>query len=404
MLYSYIGIRGADKKVKGQIAAKDENEAKHKLEGLAVHDAELKPVADLHGAEYFLFSDMGKAKLKPRDMAYFYEQMSFLQVAGMSLNESVDILTQSSNVDIAKLAFRIRPDVVSGIPIDEALRKTGLFSDDTIAKIAAGRDAGRMSETFSMLAVSLRKKIETKSKVISSLTYPAFMVGMLVIVLIAMLGFVVPSIAETIMSMGVELPLLTQIVMAMSDFIVTYGIFILIGIIILVVIHMTLKKRVDRYRYVMHKFQYKMPLLGKMLLKMHIQDLSETLAQLLHSGITIADALSITARTVKNDCMREALTETWQKVALSGYDIFAAMKEVGFFPGDYVQMVMIGSKAGNLESLLDNVSKQYSLEVEENLKRVTSLIEPLAIVGVALIGGVIIISLYLPMFSIFEAL
>lgn len=404
MLYSYVGIKGFDKKVKGRIAAQTELDAKKKLEDLAVHDAELKKIGSFGNLEFVLYASFGKAKLTQRDMVFFFDQMYYLLRAGMSESECIDTLTLSANENVAKLAFKMRPKIISGVPIDEAMNQTKLFPYDIVAKVEAGRRVSRTKETFLMLSTKLKEEIELKSKIKSSLTYPAFMVVMLVAVLIIMLGFIVPSIGETVREMGGEMPALTLVVIGASDFVVAYGLYILLGIVALVVTHIILMKKVEGYCYRVNALLYKLPAAGKLLIKSNLQSLSSTLSQLLQSGMTIADALEVSAKTVKNLRMREAVKHVLEMVRSGGYDVYVAMQQEEFFPKDYVQIMMIGNKSGDLVSMLDNIAEQYSNEVQESLKRMTSLVEPLAIVATALVGGVCVIAMYLPMFSLFETM
>jgi type IV pilus assembly protein PilC len=313
-------------------------------------------------------------------------------------------MSQSSNEEVAKLAVSLKPSIVSGLSIDEAIKKTGLFSYDTIAKIEAGRSSGSLTDTLDSLAAKLKESLELRSKLISSLTYPAFMVVMLIAVLVLMLAVVVPNIGETVKQLGGEMPKLTLAIMAASDFIVAFGLYIVIGLVLLIGTHTFFVKNSVKYRFLVHSFLYRIPLMGKLITKIHLQTLANTLSQLLSSGITIASALQIASKTVSNLKLQEALKKSFQKVSQDGYDVYSALESTKFFPIDFLQMIMIGSHSGNLDGVLDSISDQYSKEVEESMKRITALVEPISIMLTAIIGGVCVIAMYLPMFSVFEAI
>lgn len=404
-LYYYSGVRGNGKKVSGFTPAHTEKEAHKNIELMAVRDYKLKRIASsLGNAEYVIFKDIGGLKVSPRSQAYFFEQVSYLLNSGFTLFQAIDILTQSSNIEIAKLTVRIKPLVVSGMSLDEALRKVGIFSQDNLAKIEAGRKSGKITKTLTILAEKIKERLELKSKVISSLTYPVFMIVMLIGVLIVMLGFIVPSIGETVKQLGGQMPLLTQIIMKMSDFVVKYGIFAAIFIVLLIGAHIYLMRNIRGYKRVIDGLIYYIPIAGKLIMKMHIQTMSSTLSQLSSSGITLSEALTITTKTLTNLKLKEAMQKVTSKVSKEGYDLYTAMESVKVFPIDYVQMVMIGSKTGNIEEILESVSKQYAIDVQESLKRITSLVEPVAILLTALVGGVCVIAMYLPMFSVFTSI
>ena len=167
-------------------------------------------------------------------------------------------------------------------------------------------------------------------------------------------------------------------------------------------LHIYLVKNLTKYKYMMDSLIYKIPLFGSLAMKLNVQALANTLSQLLMSGVTIANALKICVKTIPNLRMREAVETAFKRVSQDGYDVYAAFESTKFFPLDFVQMIMIGSHSGNLDSILTSISDQYAKEVEETMKRMTSLIEPIAIMLTAVVGGVCVIAMYLPMFSVFE--
>ena len=404
-LYKYKGVKGNGKKTSGYVPAHTDKEAERNVERLAVRNFTIKKVVpSLGGAEFIVFKDIGAKKLAPKNQAYFFEQLSFLLKAGLTLFQCIDIMTQSSNIEVAKLAVQLKPSIVSGLSLDEAMKKTGLFTFDTLAKIEAGRSSGSLTDTLDMIAAKIKKSLELKSKIISSITYPLFMIAMLVAVLVLMLVVIVPSIAETITQLGGEMPVLTVAIITASNFVVDYGLYFLIALVALIGLHIFLMRNISKYRFVIHSFLYKLPIFGSLLMKMHLQTLANTLSQLLVSGVTIANALQICVKTLPNLKMRDAVQKASTRVSQDGYDVFSAFESTKFFPVDFIQMIMIGSNSGSLDGILDSIADQYSKEVEETLKRMTSLIEPISILLTAVVGGVCVVAMYLPMFSVFEAI
>jgi type IV pilus assembly protein PilC len=404
-LYYYKGVKGGGKKTSGYVPAHTDKEAERNVERLAVRDFTLKKVASsLGGIEYVVFKDVSNAKLSQKNQAYFFEQLSFLLRSGLTLFQCIDIMAQSSNVEVAKLAVKLKPSIVSGLSLDEAMKKTGMFSYDTLAKIEAGRSSGSLTDTLDMIAAKIKKSLELRSKVISSLTYPAFMVLMLIAVLILMLIVIVPSIAETITQLGGEMPGLTLFIINASNAVLNYGLYVLIVLGLLIGLHIYLMKNITKYRFLIHTLIYKLPIFGAISMKLNVQTLSNTLSQLLVSGVTIANALQICVKTIPNLKMKDAVQKAYIRVSQDGYDVYSAFESTKFFPIDFVQMIMIGSHSGNLDGILSSVADQYAKEVEETLKRLTALVEPLAIMLTAIIGGVCVVAMYLPMFNVFEAI
>ena len=404
-LYQYKGIKSTGKKTSGYVAAHTAREAERNVELLAVREFKIKKlIGSLGGLEFILFKNVSGNKLSKRDQAYFFEQLSFLLKSGLPLFESIDTMSRSTNQNIAKLAVKMKPSITSGLSLDEAMRKTGYFTYDTIAKVAAGRNGGNITSSLDDLAKKLKESVELRTKVISSLTYPCFMVVMLVAVLILMLTVIIPSIGGTIKQLGGEMPQLTVIIMSASDFLVQYGLFIVIALALLIGTHIYFVKNFKPYRYAVHSLIYKLPLAGKLVYKLHLQALVGTMSQLLISGVTEANALAICAKITPNLQLQDAIHKTHAKLTKEGYDLYSSIESTKFFPVDFTQMIMIGSKSGNLTGVLDSIADQYALEVQESLKRITSLVEPIAIILTAVVGGVCVIAMYLPMFSVFEAI
>lgn len=404
-LYNYKGIRSNGKKVSGYIAAHTEREAERSVELLAVRDFKIKKLlGTMGGLEFILFKDFSGKKLSKRDQAYFFEQLSFLLKSGLSLFESIDTMSKSTNENIARLAVKMKPSITSGLSLDEAMRKTGYFTYDTTAKIQAGRNSGNITPTLDLLAKKLKESLELRSKVISSLTYPCFMILMLIAVLILMLTVIVPSIGETIQQLGGEMPALTLIIIGASNFLVKYGWIIVLGLVCLVGAHIYFVKNIKPYRFFVHNLIYKLPLAGKLVYKLQTQAFVGTLSQLIVSGVTVANALAICTKTISNLKLQDAVQKIYTKITKEGYDLYSAVDSTQFFPIDFTQMIMIGSKSGNLTGVLDSIADQYALEVQESLKRITSLVEPIAIIATAVVGGVCVIAMYLPMFNVFRAI
>lgn len=404
-LYKYKGIKSTGKKTSGYVAAHTAREAERNVELLAVREFKIKKlIGSLGGLEFILFKNVSGNKLSKRDQAYFFEQLSFLLKSGLPLFESIDTMSRSTNQNIAKLATKMKPSITSGLSLDEAMRKTGCFTYDTIAKVTAGRNGGNITSSLDDLAKKLKESVELRTKVISSLTYPCFMVVMLIAVLILMLTVIIPSIGGTIKQLGGEMPQLTVIIMSASDFLVQYGLFIVIALALLIGTHIYFVKNLKPYRYAVHSLIYKLPLAGKLIYKLHLQALVGTMSQLLVSGVTEANALAVCAKITPNVRLQDAIYKTHAKLTKEGYDLYSSIESTKFFPVDFTQMIMIGSKSGNLTGVLDSIADQYALEVQESLKRITSLVEPIAIILTTVVGGVCVIAMYLPMFSVFEAI
>jgi type IV pilus assembly protein PilC len=338
----------------------------------------------------------GGGSIKPKDIAIFTRQLATMMKAGVPLLQSFDIVARgSTNPRVTKLLNDIRGDVETGTSLSAAFRKHPLYFDALYCNLVeAGEAAGILETLLDRLAIYQEKTLAIKQKIKSALTYP---ISVLVVALIMI--FVIPAFKEVFTSFGAELPAPTLIVMAMSEFFVSYwwAIFGSIGG-GLYFFFQTWKRSVPMQRR-MDQLMLKIPVFGDLLFKSAVARWTRTLSTMFAAGVPLVEALDSVGGAAGNAVFADA-TEQIQKDVSTGTSLTNAMQAANLFPVMVLQMTAIGEESGALDQMLGKSADFYEEEVDEAVKALSSLMEPFIIVILGgLIGG-IVVSMYLPIFKL----
>ena len=283
------------------------------------------------------------------------------------------------------------------------MRRSRQFDDTIIEQIRSGEESGHIGDSLSRLVQQLTRELEFKSKIKSAMMYPVMICIVMIAVLWVMMTLVVPSLAGTLLSMGGELPLITRIVIGISNIMSAATPYTVI-LVVLSVMAYRMAVRIPDVRLTVDGCKLKLPIIGTMLEKIELARAARNLSALLESGIPLCSALGITQKAAKNRQTAVWFLNACRFVEMSGMNLAAALSKSGRFPAKFLQLVEVGINSGQICEILNRVAEQYEKEVDTALKRVTSLIEPLMIVFVGLIAGTVVISIFLPMFSISDML
>jgi type IV pilus assembly protein PilC len=347
----------------------------------------------------------GKSKAPPaKNLAVFTRQFSVMIDAGLPLVQCLEILgTQEEDKNFAEVILQVRADVEAGASLADAMKKHPKVFDALYANmIAAGEAGGILDGILKRLAAYIEKAVKLKGQVKSAMVYPVAVIVIATLVVAAILWKVIPTFAALFAGLGAELPLPTRIVIAASNFLVRYMLFVVIGVAAIVF-------AVKRYyatpggRRVIDELLLKMPVLGPLLRKIAVARFCRTMATLLASGVPILDGLEITARTAGNAVVEDAIMTTRKSIE-RGETIAAPLKQTGVFPPMVVQMIGVGEATGALDTMLSKIADFYEEEVDAAVAGMLTLLEPLMI---ALLGGIvggIVIAMYLPIFGLIAQL
>lgn len=330
----------------------------------------------------------------------FTRQFATMIGAGLPMVQCLEILAQQlESPEFRKITNKIKEDVQSGATLSEALAKhKKIFDELYVNMVEAGEIGGAIDTILVRLALYREKADKLTRKVKGALVYPIVVAVVAGGVTFAMLTFIVPVFAKMFGGLGAELPAPTQIVLNLSYFL-RGNILTIFILIIGILVGFRYSLKYPKVRLNFDKVKLRMPLLGNLIRKSAISRFTRTLSTLLSSGVSILDALDITAKTAGNLVLQYAIRRSMISIA-EGDTITAPLKESGVFPPMVTQMISVGEKTGGLDDMLSKIADFYDEEVDAAVAALTSVIEPIIIVVMGAVIGGILIAMYLPMFDI----
>ena len=341
----------------------------------------------------------GKVKLK--DLAVFSRQFSTMIASGLTLLRSLNILAeQSENPKLSEILGKVAASVESGKSLSEALSEHEEFPKLYVAMVRAGETAGTLDLVLLRIADTMEKDVALRRKVKSTLTYPAVVVILAVVLTTVMLLFIVPTFVGMFESLGGALPLPTRVLLLMST-IVRKLWFVLFFVPIAAWQGYKKARKVPRVRARLDAVKLKAPVFGALFHKLALARFTRNLGTLLHAGVPILLALEITSDTIDTAVISRAVADVRGAVR-QGESVAKPLAQHPIFPPMVVQMVGVGEETGALDEMLRRIADFYDLEVEAATESLTAALEPLMIAVLGGIVGAMVISLYMPMFKIFD--
>ncbi|MET0310800.1 MAG: type II secretion system F family protein, partial [Burkholderiaceae bacterium] len=384
---------GKDKRgklVKGKTLAKDENALRGMLRQQGVAPSRIKKQSGRTGG-----------KVKPADIAVFARQLATMMAAGIPLVQSFDIVGAGhENPAMQKLILDIKADVEGGMALHEALAKRPLYFDDLFVNLVeAGEQAGALETLLDKIATYKEKTEALKAKVKKALFYPAAVLAVAIIVTIILLIFVIPQFEDLFKGFGADLPAFTQMVVNMSKFVQTKGIFLAMIVAGLFFTFFYFQKRSRKFREFLDKITLKMPVIGPIMHKSAVARFARTLSTMFAAGVPLVEAMESVAGATGNIVYENATLAIRDEVA-TGTRLQRAMENTDLFPNMVIQMIAVGEESGALDEMSGKVATFFEAEVDNAVDSMSSLLEPLimAILGV-LVGG-LVIAMYLPIFKL----
>lgn len=344
-----------------------------------------------------------------RELSVFSRQFATLIASGMPMLRSLYTLEDQTEDQMLKPAIAsLRADVEAGSSLHAAMeRQPGVFSPLYRSMVAAGEGAGRLEQSLDRVAIQLEKLDALKRQVKSAMMYPAVVFSVALIVMVVVVAFVVPvfvGIFEEISKENgdtAELPLMTRITVGISDA-VTQGWYILIPSLIALAYVFVRWKRTETGRLVWDRFKLRLPAkVGDVVQKVALARWARTFSGAVSSGVPILQAVEISGETAGNAVIQKAMDDVYISVK-NGGSIARPLEENSVFPPMVSHMVAVGEESGQLEAMLEKIADFYDAEVDAKVKALTSLIEPIMIVVVGVVVGFIVISMYLPIFSLYD--
>ena len=399
--FSYKAVNTAGKDVKGSVEAESREEAARKIK-----EQGLVPVSI--GKQGALDKDVnipmfkGK-KIPARDMSVFCRQFASILKAGVSVINALEMLAeQTENKKLKEAIVQTQSNVEKGESLSDSMKLNDAFPSILIDMVRAGEASGSLENSLTRMAIQFEKDAKLKGIVKKAMMYPIVLLCVMIGVIIVMLTFVIPSFMTMFEDLDSELPVTTRAILAMSDSLKNYW-YIYILVIVGIVVGIQMYKHTDDGRHNLDKLKLKIPVFGLLQTKTACASFARTMSTLLQAGMPMIDALEISASTMKNVLFYDGLQKVKNGVSL-GLPLSNQLKATGLFPPMVVHMVGIGEETGNVEEMLTNSATYYEEEVEVQTQTLTSLMEPIIIVLMALVVVMLIMAIYQPMIQLYNTL
>jgi type IV pilus assembly protein PilC len=387
--FTWVGQDRGGKTVRGEIRASGEAQASVMLRRQGIKVLEVKKQKRGRGG-----------KIKEKDIALFTRQLATMLKSGVPLLQAFDIVAKGhNNPAVARLVYAVRAEVETGSSLKQAFEKHPVHFDALYCNlIGAGETAGILDGVLERLASYKEKILAIKSKIKSAMFYPMAIVAVAFIITAIIMIFVIPAFKQVFSNFGADLPALTLMVIAMSDFVVEWWWAIFGGMAAGIYTFLKTWKRSAKMQLAMDRLLLRAPIFGPLIRKSAIARWTRTLSTTFAAGVPLVEALESVSGAAGNHEYLVATKRIQAEVAI-GSSLNSAMQATDVFPNMVIQMVAIGEEAGSLDTMLGKVADYYEQEVDDAVKALSSLMEPLIMVVLGTIIGGLVIAMYLPIFK-----
>jgi general secretion pathway protein F len=385
--FNYTALDNLGKKKKGVLSAQSEREARKFIKDLNLTPITVTQSEGIRGI---------KSKVKNKDIVIMTRQIATLLEANTSIIDALKITAdQLNNKDLITILYSLREDVIQGKRLGQSMMKyPGVFDNTYSSLVTAGDSSGNLGTIFNKLADYLEESASIRQKVISALTYPFILVGFSIIVIISLLVFVLPQVINQFIKAGAELPLITKLLLGLSN-----NIFIILFIILAIYIGLALlyKKFIseENNHISAHKQFLKIPLIGNFILTSEIERFSSTMALIMESGTNLDTALDESAKVFNNKYLNSLVIEAKNDV-IEGKDFIYTLNQTNIFPDIFIQLISSGYKSGNLIKMFHKSSDFLKNEIETKRSIFLSLLEPLVIIFMGGFIMLIVLAILIP--------
>lgn len=398
--WGYVAIDKSGKETKGSRDADNKEQITRELknQGLIVLD-----ITEQNALTKDISIDFG-GKPTPRDLAVFCRQFASITRAGVTIIQTLNMLAeQTENVKMQKALQAVRADVEKGESFADSLaRHDNVFPELLVQMARAGEASGSLETAMERMAIQFEKSAKTQALIKKAMIYPIVVACVAVAVVIVMLTFVIPRYIEMFEQLDTELPGITLAVIAMSDFVKNYW-FILVPAIIAIVFVFKTWSKTSSGKHVLGKLALKIPAVKNLVVKSASAQMARTLSTLLTAGVPLIEAVDIVADTMTNIWFKEALKESVDQIMI-GVPLSQPLQTSGLFPPMVYHMIRIGEEAGSTEEMLNKLADYYEEEVEMAVQSLMAAMEPMIIIVLACIVGVLIGAVMAPMVNMYAAL
>ena len=397
--YHYIAIAANGKKVKGAITAESPYSARKQLRVRSIHPSSVTEVGTKDEGKTALFSIFGKRN--KTQIIDFTKQMATLLTSGIKLTEALSVLTlQTSDVRFRNALCDIRDRVVTGESFTDALKDYSDYFDVIyVSMVRVGEVTGILGQSLLTIATFMEKRRRVEAKIKTAMVYPVVLMFFCLAAILVLTTLVIPKIGNEIERAGRELPWITQRLMDVGYVLTSWWLLLVIAVLVGFVWGLKRFLRTSRGAYLRDKFLLSLPLFGPLIKQRVVARFASTLSTLLGSGLAMAESLRVVAEVTGNTLMKRAIKQSRERI-LAGADIATPLRDSGVIDPAIAHMVAVGEKSGELETMLKSISDNLESSSDIVIERLSAAVEPLIIIIMAVVIGVIAYATILPILEV----
>jgi type II secretory pathway component PulF len=397
--FQYKAIAGDGKTVKGTITAESPYAARKQLRVRSIHPSSITEISSAGEERRALFSFFRRTSKS--QLTDFTKQLATLLNSGIKLTEALSVLTlQTSNQRFKTALTEIRDRVVTGESFTDALKDYEKYFDVIyVAMVRVGEVTGTLGESLKTIANFMEKRQRVESKVLTAMIYPVVLIVFCFGAILILTAKVIPTIGAQITRAGQELPWITQKLLDFSHLLTSWRVLILIAGSAVIAVTLQRFFKTERGAYLRDRFLLSLPVFGPLIKQRVVARFASTLSTLIGSGLSVAESLRVVAETTGNTLMKRAIQQSRERI-LAGADIAAPLRESGVIDPAIAHMVAVGEKSGELEAMLKNISENLEGSTDVVIERLSAAIEPLIIIFMAGVVGLIAYATILPILRI----
>ncbi|MFH1719582.1 MAG: type II secretion system F family protein [Planctomycetota bacterium] len=394
--YSYVARDAKGTQKKGSMQANNSNEV---LSGLRQRKFTPISVKEIRTADTKKRHRGRRKRIKSGDLAALCWQLATMLQGGIPITTALDIISEDTdNLQLRGILEQLSEKVKKGQPFSESVAEfPRVFNRLCCAMILAGETSGNLANAMGKLAQYFDNRDKLARKVKGAMAYPIFVLTFIILIVIFIMAFIVPRFQKIFDQIGGTLPAFTRGFMGFYD-LLRYNIHYIIGFVFVLIFGAVLVSRTKKGHYVFSKLALSMPLFGKIISQAFVATFCKTMSTLLASGVSVLDVFNILTGMTDNDVIKSAIVQTRESV-VGGSNISSSMSEAGFFPNMVVKMIQVGEESGSMPEVLEKTSEHYERKIDSAVTTLMSLLEPIMIISVGAIVAVVVIALYLPIFT-----
>lgn len=396
--YRWRGVNQGGKKITGVTLGFQEQEVRSQLTEQMI---QVKKIKRTNPSTL----DKIRNQMKSSDVTAITRQLATMIESGVPIVQALKLMASSHHkAEVRAVLTQVNTQVEAGASLSKALKSSSpLFDNFSCDLVATGEETGYLGQVFVRLATYREKSEAMRKKVIKAMIYPSMVMLTAISVTILMLVFVIPQFAAIFGSFGAELPWFTRQVLKASDFLINYGGYLAVGLLLALVLYRYSYKRSYSFRLRMARLSLRLPIIGNVVLKATIARFARTLATTFSAGIPLLTGLQSAGKTAGNLHIEEAIMEAHTSAA-AGMPLYLSLRQCNVFPELMLQMTMIGEESGSLDDMLNKMASLYENDVDNIVDNLGQILEPLIIIVLGVLIGGLLVAMYMPIFTLMSVI